>query len=101
MQWFPRRQPSCVVVGVDKALAMLRGGTGYFDDAGRFVNTFDRMEVWAVHDGTEVAYDGDPLQRHPGDEGARPLPRLRDAGDPDPGRPHPRAAASPPTSTRC
>ena len=24
MQWFPRRQPSCVVVGVDKALAMLR-----------------------------------------------------------------------------
>src|SRR5262245_23070828 len=23
MQWFPRRQPSCVVVGVDKALAML------------------------------------------------------------------------------
>ena len=41
MQWFPRRQPSCVVVGVDKALAMLRECTGYFDDAGRFVNTFD------------------------------------------------------------
>src|SRR6185503_19101672 len=35
-QWFPRRQPSCLVVGVDKALAMLRECTGYFDDAGRF-----------------------------------------------------------------
>ena len=53
MQWFPRRQPSCVVVGVDKALAMLAECTGYFDEAGRFVNTFDRLEVWAVHDGTE------------------------------------------------
>jgi len=32
MQWFPRRQPSCVVVGVDKALAMLAECTGYFDE---------------------------------------------------------------------
>ena len=37
--------------------------TGYFDDAGRFVNTFDSMEVWAVHDGSEAPYDGDLLQR--------------------------------------
>src|SRR5213592_1024517 len=35
MQWFPRRSPSCVVVGVDKALAMLQECTGYFDDDGR------------------------------------------------------------------
>src|SRR5512145_162920 len=49
MQWFPRRAPSCVVVGVDKALAMLSECTGYLDDQGRFVNTFDGMEVWAVH----------------------------------------------------
>ena len=35
MQWFPRRQPSCVVVGVDKALAMLSECTGYFDESGR------------------------------------------------------------------
>src|SRR5688572_22282278 len=61
MQWFPRRVPSCVVVGVDKALAILREGTGYFDPQGRFVNTFADMEVWAVHDGTEAPYDGDVL----------------------------------------
>ena len=64
MQWFPRRQPSTVVVGVDKALAMLRECTGYFED-GRFVNTFDRMEVWAVHDGSEAPYDGDVLHVTP------------------------------------
>ena len=28
MQWVPRRQPSCLVVGVDKALAMLSDCTG-------------------------------------------------------------------------
>jgi nicotinate phosphoribosyltransferase len=64
MQWFPRRQPSTVVVGVDKALAMLRECTGYFEE-GRFVNTFDRMEVWAVHDGSEAPYDGDVLHVTP------------------------------------
>jgi nicotinate phosphoribosyltransferase len=60
MQWFPRRQPSCVVVGVDKALAILALATGYEDESGRFVNTFDRMEVWAVPDGTEAPFYGDP-----------------------------------------
>jgi nicotinate phosphoribosyltransferase len=65
MQWFPRRQPSCVVVGVDKALAILREGTGYFDDGGRFVSTFENMEVWAVHDGSEAPYDGDVLNVTP------------------------------------
>lgn len=60
MQWFPRRPPSCIIVGVDKALAMLAECTGYFDEQGRFVNTFDRMEVWAVQDGAEARYDGDP-----------------------------------------
>ena len=65
MQWFHRRPPSAVVVGVDKALAMLKECTGYLDDRGRFVNTYDRMEVWAVHDGTEVAYEGDPASVSP------------------------------------
>jgi len=60
MQWFPRRAPCCVVVGVDKAIAILRECTGHFDDAGRFVNSFDAMEVWAVQDGSEAAYEGDP-----------------------------------------
>jgi nicotinate phosphoribosyltransferase len=60
MQWFPRRTPSCVVVGVDKALAILALATGNEDEHGQFVNTFDKMEVWAVPDGTEAAFDGDP-----------------------------------------
>jgi len=60
MQWFPRRQPSCVVVGVDKSLAMLAECTGYFEDDGNFVNTFEQMEVWAVPDGSEAVYEGDP-----------------------------------------
>ncbi len=65
MQWFARRQPSCVVVGVDKALAILREGTGYCDAQGRFVSTFGDMEVWAVHDGSEAPYDGDVLNVTP------------------------------------
>ncbi len=65
MQWFPRRRPSCVVVGVDKALAMLQECSGYFDASGRFVGTFEEMEVWAVHDGTEAPFDGDPLNATP------------------------------------
>jgi nicotinate phosphoribosyltransferase len=65
MQWFPRRRPSCVVVGVDKALAMLAECTGYFDESGRFVNTFGEMEVWAVHDGTVAPFDGDMLNVMP------------------------------------
>ncbi len=65
MQWFPRRSPSCVVVGVDKALAMLQECTGYFDAEGRFVGSFDRMEVWAVPDGSEAHYDDDPLNVTP------------------------------------
>jgi nicotinate phosphoribosyltransferase len=65
MQWFARRVPSCVAVGVDKALAILQECTGYFEDDGRFVPTFDRMEVWAVPDGTEAPYGGDPAEVTP------------------------------------
>ena len=64
MQLFPRREPSCVVVGVDKAVAMLSMATGY-EAGGEFVNTFDQMEVWAVPDGTEAPYDGDPANVTP------------------------------------
>jgi nicotinate phosphoribosyltransferase len=65
MQWFPRRQPACVVVGVDKALAMLRECTGYFDEQGRFCNSFEQMELWAVHDGSEARYEGDLMNVSP------------------------------------
>jgi nicotinate phosphoribosyltransferase len=65
MQWFTRRQPMSIVVGVDKAIAMLRECTGYYDERGRFVNTFEQLEVEAVQDGTVVHYDGDPLRVEP------------------------------------
>ena len=65
MQWFTRRQPYSLVCGVDKALAMLRHCTGYFDENGDFVNTFDHLEVVAVQDGIFVRYDGDPMNVQP------------------------------------
>ncbi len=58
MQWFTRRPGKTVVVGVDKALTMLQHATGYFKD-GKFVNTAQNLEVWAVQDGDVVNYDGD------------------------------------------
>jgi nicotinate phosphoribosyltransferase len=65
IQWFTRRQPFSVVAGVDKALAMLEGCTGYFDEQGQFVNTYHALDVEAVHDGTIVHYDGDPQRIQP------------------------------------
>ncbi len=59
MQWFTRHPGNTVIVGVDKALAILRECTGYWED-GRFVNTWDRLEVWAVEDGSTAAYQGNP-----------------------------------------
>ena len=67
MQVFTRRSGSTLVVGVDKALTMLRHCTGYWGDNGEFIETCDELEVWAVHDGDIVHYppkgnagDGDP-----------------------------------------
>ena len=60
MQWFTRRVGNTVVVGVDKSLEMLRHCTGFWE-RDQFVNTADKLEVWAVHDGTVVKSDGDPL----------------------------------------
>ncbi|MCC6446323.1 MAG: nicotinate phosphoribosyltransferase [Armatimonadetes bacterium] len=65
MQWFTRRRPFSVAVGVDKALAILKECTGYYDEEGRFVSTFDRMEVSAVHDGVLAPYAGDPMNVFP------------------------------------
>jgi len=64
MQWFTRRAGKTTVVGVDKALAMLRHCTGYWE-GDRFIDTSDQLEVWAVHDGTTVKSDGDPLHADP------------------------------------
>ena len=64
MQWFTRRQGSTIVVGVDKSLEMLRHCTGYWD-GDRFLDTADQLQVWAVHDGTVVKSDGNPLSAQP------------------------------------
>jgi nicotinate phosphoribosyltransferase len=64
MQWFTRRMGKTTVVGVDKALAMLRHCAGYFEgDA--FIDTSDKLEVWAAQDGSTVKYDGDPKNIQP------------------------------------
>jgi nicotinate phosphoribosyltransferase len=60
MQWFTRRKPFSLVVGVDKCLAMLQACTGDFDESGEWRSTYDRLEVLAVHDGFVAPYGGDP-----------------------------------------
>jgi nicotinate phosphoribosyltransferase len=60
MQWFTRRVGNTVVVGVDKSLEMLKHCTGYWE-GGQFIDTSDKLQVWAVQDGTVVKSDGNPL----------------------------------------
>ena len=64
MQWFTRRLGNTIVVGIDKSLAMLKHCTGYWDGE-NFVDTSDKLEVWAVHDGAVVQSDGNPLNAEP------------------------------------
>ncbi len=64
MQWFTRRSGATVVVGVDKALSMLRHCTGYWDGDG-FIDTSAELEVWAVQDGELVHYNGHPDEIQP------------------------------------
>jgi len=64
MQWFTRRKGNTIAVGVDKSVEMLRHCTGYWD-GDTFIDTSDQLEVWAVHDGTIVKSDGDPLNAEP------------------------------------
>lgn len=65
MQFFTRRNPFSIIVGVDEAIAILKVATGYYDVDGRFINTYDDLEVEAVMDGSKVEYDGDPLHVKP------------------------------------
>jgi nicotinate phosphoribosyltransferase len=64
MQWFTRRPGTTVVVGVDKALAMLRRCTGYWE-GGTFVDTWNQLDVWAVQDGSLTSFSGDPTHVQP------------------------------------
>jgi len=65
MQYFTRRSPQSVVVGVDKVLAILKECTGYFDAGGEWVSTYDKLEVEAVQDGFLASYSGDPRRITP------------------------------------
>ena len=64
MQWFCRRAGEIIVVGVDKALEMLRLCTGYWE-GDRFINTAEHLEVEAVEDGNIILGNGDPLKVDP------------------------------------
>jgi nicotinate phosphoribosyltransferase len=64
MQWFTRRDGATVVVGVDKALTMLRHCTGYWQ-GDKFIDTSERLQVWAVQDGTLLHGTDDPLRVEP------------------------------------
>ena len=55
LQIFTKREPFSIVAGTDNAIAMLKKCAGYFDENDEFVNTYDRLEVLAVQDGTKVA----------------------------------------------
>ncbi len=65
MQFFTRRKPCSIVGGIDEALAILKECTGYFDEEGNFINTYQELEVEACHDGEKVFYHGDPQNVEP------------------------------------
>ncbi len=54
MQFFTKRQPFSIAAGTDEAIAILKECSGYFEGEGRFVPTYDQLEVCAVQDGTKV-----------------------------------------------
>jgi nicotinate phosphoribosyltransferase len=58
MQWFTRKEGHTVVVGVDKSLTMLRHCTGYYD-GDKYVDMSEKLEVWAVRDGSIVNGTGE------------------------------------------
>jgi nicotinate phosphoribosyltransferase len=58
MQWFTRKDGHTVVVGVDKSLTMLRHCTGYYD-GDTYLDMSNKLEVWAVHDGSIVMGTGE------------------------------------------
>lgn len=60
-QVFNRRKPRAIITGMDAALWMLRHGTGYFDESGQFVETWEHLDVTAVYDGVWTEYGGDPM----------------------------------------
>jgi nicotinate phosphoribosyltransferase len=68
-QVFMRRSPFALVAGVDASLAMLRHVSGAFE-GDRFVETWQSLEVEAVHDGAIALYHGLP-------DDVRPVIKIR------------------------
>jgi len=64
-QFFCRREPSVVVAGTDKALAILRLCAGRPRPDGTWDDGWSRLQVHALQDGDIVEYDGDPLHVKP------------------------------------
>lgn len=58
-QIFNRRSPIALIAGVDVALNMLRYATGFYEND-TFIETWQHLEIDAVHDGDITYYDGDP-----------------------------------------
>ncbi|MEO0561397.1 MAG: nicotinate phosphoribosyltransferase, partial [Chloroflexota bacterium] len=61
-QIFNRRKPRALIAGIDAALWLLRHGTGYYNERGEFVETWDHLDVTAVYDGVFTEYGGDPME---------------------------------------
>jgi len=55
MQYFTKREPFAIACGLDHAIAILKECTGFFDEAGTFHNTCDRLQIEAVGDGAKLA----------------------------------------------
>ena len=64
MQFFTRRPGATIVVGLDKALTMLRLCSGTVENE-KFIDTSANLEVSAVHDGYLINGNGDPLRVQP------------------------------------
>jgi len=56
MQIFPRRQPFCILGGIDEALSILKTAAGYKNEDGNFVNTSSKLKIEACHDGEKAYY---------------------------------------------
>lgn len=65
MQIFHRRKPYSIVTGTDKAIAMLRGATGFWDKNDTWRDTSSNLEVLSVEDGYLAPYGGDPIRVTP------------------------------------
>ncbi|MEN8098679.1 MAG: nicotinate phosphoribosyltransferase [Chloroflexota bacterium] len=64
LQLFTRRPGKTLVVGIDKALTMLRYCTGFWS-GDEYVERWQGLDVEAVHDGSVVEYDGNPRRIRP------------------------------------